>query len=115
MNIPGNIEVPAWKAKTQQFGDVEIKLVDLRGLRTPGLVEEPTEVLAVMPDPGNLGMYANQIGKRFAFRVTGLHANAVYGTEVYTTDSSLAAAAVHCGVLKAAPTGVAKLEIVNPP
>jgi hypothetical protein len=115
MKISGNIDVPAWKAKTAQFGDVEIKLVDLRGLRTPGLVDEPAEVLAVMPDPGNLVMYGNQIGKRFAFRVTGVLGNAIYGTEVYTSDSSLAQAAVHWGVLKPGQTGVVKVEIVMPP
>jgi hypothetical protein len=115
MKISGTIDVPTWKAKTTQFGDVEIKLVDLRGLRAPGLVDEPTEVLPVLPDPINLGMYANQIGKRFAFKVTGVVGNAIYGTEVYTSDSNLSQAAVHWGVLKAGQTGVVKVEIVNPP
>ena len=115
MKITGKIELPVWKARTAQFGDVEIKLADLRGLRTPGLVDEPVETLVVMPDPGSLGQYANQIGKKFAFRVTGVLGNALYGTEVYTTDSSLACAAVHWGVLKPGQTGVVKVEIVTPP
>ncbi len=115
MKIFGKIEVAAWKAKTAQFGDVEIKLVELRGLRTPGAVEETTEVLNPLPDPGNLGIYAQMIGKKFAFRVTGVVGNGLYGTEVYTSDSLLANAAVHWGVIKAGQTGIVKVEIVVPP
>ena len=115
LKIAGKIDVAMWKAKTTQFGDVEIKLVDISGLRTPGAVEETTEVLNPLPDPGNLGNCARRIGKRFAFRVTGFAGNALYGTDVYTTDSSLANAAVHAGVLKPGQVGIVRVEIVVPP
>jgi hypothetical protein len=115
MKISGKIDVTAWKAKTSQFGDVEIKLVDLRGLRAPGAVEETTEVLNPLPDPGSLTAYAQMIGKKFAFRVTGVVGNGIFGTEVYTTDSNLSNAAVHWGVLKPGQTGIVKVEIVAPP
>ena len=115
MKISGRIEVATWKAKTSQFGDVEVRLADLRGLKVPGLVEETTEVLNPLPDPGSLGAYAGMIGKKFAFRVTGIAGNGLYGTETYTTDSSLANAAVHWGALKNGQTGIVKVEIVNPP
>ncbi len=115
MKIAGKIDVATWKAKTTQFGEVEIKLSDLRGLRTPGAVEETVEVLNPLPDPGSLGNFAAQIGKKFAFKVTGIAGNGLFGTEVYTSDSSLANAAVHMGVLKPGQTGIVRVEIVVPP
>ena len=115
MKISGKIDVATWKAKTSQFGDVEIKLTDLRGLRTPGLVEETTEVLNPLPDPGSLQTFGGLVGKKFAFRVTGIAGNGLYGTDVYTSDSWLANAAVHAGVLKAGQTGIVKVEIVATP
>src|SRR5262249_9022537 len=113
MKISGKIEGVTWKAKTSQFGDVEVKLADLRGLRVPG--EEKAEVLVAMPDPGHLEGYKGQIGKRFAFTVTGVAGNGLYGTDVYTTDSLLSNCAVHAGALKPGQTGVVRVEIVAPP
>jgi hypothetical protein len=114
MKITGRIEGATWKAKTSQFGDVEIKLADLRGMRLPG-AEEKTEVLNVMPDPIHLENFKGQTGKRFAFTVTGVAGNGLYGTDIYTSDSILANCAVHAGVLKPGQTGVVKVEIVVPP
>jgi hypothetical protein len=113
MKISGKIEGLTWKAKTSQFGDVEVKLADLRGLRVPG--EEKAEVLVAMPDPGHLEGYKGQVGKRFAFTVTGVAGNGLYGTDVYTTDSLLSNCAVHAGALKPGQTGVVRVEIVAPP
>jgi hypothetical protein len=45
------------------------------------------------------------------FRVTGA-AGIVWGTDLYTTDSAVAAAAVHAGVLKIGQTGVIKVTIL---
>jgi hypothetical protein len=44
--------------------------------------------------------------------VTGSTDGGVWGSEVYTTDSSLAAAAVHAGVLKAGEKAVIKVRII---
>ena len=57
----------------------------------------------------------HNIGKKYAFRVTGIAGNALYGTGTYTSDSSLANAAVHMGVLKPGQTGIVRVEIVVPP
>ena len=115
MKIAGKIEGLTWKAKTSQFGEVEVKLTDLRGIRSPNAVEETVEVLNPQADPVQLSTFAGQIGKKFAFRVTGVAQNGLYGTDVYTSDSILANCAVHAGVLKPGQTGIVKVEIVVPP
>ena len=50
--------------------------------------------------PYNLSGYRNRTGQTFQFTVTGANAGAIWGTDVYTDDSSVAAAAVHAGVLR---------------
>jgi hypothetical protein len=69
------------------------------------------DVLA-MNDPGTLEKYAEQAGKVYYFRVAGATDGIVYGTGVYTTDSPLATAAVHAGVLKYGETGLVKVTIL---
>ncbi len=66
----------------------------------------------VAPDPGTLTNLANQIGKTFRFRVTGSTNGFIYGTGVYTADSSLATAAVHAGILRPGETKVIRVRIV---
>jgi hypothetical protein len=39
----------------------------------------------------------------------------VWGTDVYTSDSRLAIAAVHAGVLKEGETGVVRVMLMDPP
>jgi hypothetical protein len=111
--IAGRIGGPVLKAHTTQFGDVQLKLCDLRGLRS--LAAEPeTEAVAAIPDPGNMMSLQNQIGKVFHIRTVGAM-GALWGTDVYTTDSSVAAAAVHAGVLKLGQAGVVKVKVIVPP
>jgi hypothetical protein len=74
--------------------------------------EQPKEVI---PDPGSparLGQENLQTGKVLAVRVTGAIAGAIYGTDAYTADSSLATAAIHAGVLKEGQTGVLRIRIL---
>ena len=111
--IAGRIGGAALKAHTTQFGDVQLKLADLRALRSLALGPE-TEAVAAIPDPGNMMTLQNQIGKVFHIRTTGAM-GALWGTDVYTTDSSVAAAAVHAGVLKMGQAGVVKVKVIVPP
>jgi hypothetical protein len=110
----GRIEGAALKAASAQFGDVRLKLVDLRSLRLPGRADD-TAVAHADPDPGNLTGFNDKVGKSFHFRVTGAGIGFVWGTDVYTTDSPLAMAAVHAGALKVGETGVVKVSIVASP
>ncbi len=62
--------------------------------------------------PVNLVGYRNKVGQVFEFNVTGATAGAVWGTDVYTDDSSVAAAAVHAGVLRAGETKSVAITIL---
>jgi hypothetical protein len=113
--ISGQIEGSALKAQTFQFGDVRLKLADVRTLRSLA-VEPERDGLAALPSPGTLTAYQHQFNKEFRFTVTASNDNGgLWGSDVYTLDSSLAKAAIHAGVLKAGQTGVVKVRIVASP
>jgi hypothetical protein len=76
---------------------------------------DPAAPAAPAPDPGNLTAYQGQVGQTLYFRVTGSRDGSLWGTDVYTTDSALATAAVHAGVLREGQTGTVKVKIVPPP
>jgi hypothetical protein len=111
--ITGRLAGVSLKAHSAQLGELEPKLADIRSLRSLNAVEE--QVVEAKPDPGNMTTYQNQMGKSFIFRVTGGVNGAVWGTDAYTTDSTLSAAAVHAGVLQPGQTGLVKVSIVAPP
>jgi hypothetical protein len=54
------------------------------------------------------------IGAAYYFRLRGACEGALWGTGTYTGDSSLAAAAVHAGLVKAGETAIVKVTIVPP-
>jgi hypothetical protein len=66
----------------------------------------------VRPDPGYLSAQASDHGKVWYFEVTGAHSGSIYGTDVYTSDSSLATAAVHSNVLKVGEKGIVRVTIL---
>jgi len=112
--IAGWIQGDALKATTTQFGPVQLKLADLKNLRSLSAPSGGDEGTAAL-DPGNLVNFQAQAGKTFAFRVTGAINGSVWGTDLYTTDSNLASAAVHAGALKPGQTKVIRVKIVGSP
>ncbi len=74
--------------------------------------EKIKEIKGILPDPGQLRISPADIGKVFHFEVVGNPQGAVWGTEVYTSDSRLAAAAVHAGVLQIGRKGVVTVRIL---
>ncbi len=70
----------------------------------------PTTTVATAPT--NLVGYRNKVGGVYQFTVTGVARGAVWGTDVYTDDSSVAAAAVHAGVLAAGETKTVTVTIL---
>ena len=117
--IAGRIKADLLRVATLPFGDQQVKVADLRTLRSPNSAEPEVAAAGTLLDPGALHLYQNQIGKTLSFRVTGPPAAigmqmGVYGTDVYTLDSSLAAAAVHAGAIQAGKTGVVRVTIVGP-
>ncbi len=112
----GRLETGTLRVKTVQFGEQQVKLSDVRSLRSLAVKAQSTAAAVnVQPDPGAPGNLSTQIGQVFYFRVTGANNGALWGTDVYTSDSTIAMAAVHAGVLKVGETGVVKVTIVVPP
>lgn len=110
--LTGKITQETWKATTTQFGKVQVKVADVA--RAVSLAHpEPIEArLAAQPDPGNMTSLQAQVGKIFVFRVTGAAQGSIWGTGTYTSDSTLAVAAVHAGVLKVGQSGTVKVRVV---
>jgi hypothetical protein len=67
----------------------------------------------ILPYPSNVGLYRGQNGTKFLFEVTGSTFGQIWGTDIYTDDSSLARAAVHAGLLDVGKSGVVEVEIVS--
>jgi hypothetical protein len=113
--IAGKIMTPTMRARSFTFGDVQLKLADAIAMSTTGF-KDKDELAQGLPDPGSLTNYQQpqHIGKTFVFHVTGAANGSLWGTEVYTLDSTLAAAAVHMGVLRVGQTGNVKVTIQGP-
>jgi hypothetical protein len=63
---------------------------------------------------GDLRSLEGKVGQSFFFQVTGDAHGALWGTDVYTSDSSLETACVHAGVLRPGESGVVKVTMVPP-
>jgi hypothetical protein len=113
--IAGRISAPSLKVTTAQFGELSMKLADVRSINVPGFEGDAVASADVEPAPDSLMTLQGNIGKTYRFRVTGNVNGTVWGSDVYTTDSPLATVAVHAGVLKPGQTGVVKVTFVAPP
>jgi hypothetical protein len=113
--ISGKLRAETIAVATTEFGPQNLRLADIRNLRSERARPAGLSYLAPEADPGNMTRYQGQIGKTFAFHVTGRADSTVYGTGVYTYDSTIAVAAVHCGVLKAGEAAVIHVQMVASP
>jgi hypothetical protein len=103
--------------ETEAFGVQKVPLSALKGIAVVAPAAPPA---AAADAPGNLVAYAQQFGKELTFKVTGQGpaggaTPTVWGTDVYTLDSSLAVAAVHAGKVAANQTAVLRVRIVASP
>jgi len=105
----GDIPLVSVEATSPQFGNVELKLADVRS----AAFESRTRTIEIKGGNANLTQFDRQVGKAFSVRVTGTMGRGVWGTGPYTTHSSLAAAAVHAGVLRQGQTGIVRVRIVR--
>jgi hypothetical protein len=64
--------------------------------------------------PTNMHGLCDTVGASFYFRVTGVTEGQLWGTDIYTRDSTIGAAAVHAGLLKPGETGFLKVTVVAP-
>jgi LCCL domain len=91
-----------------------IAYFDRQGKLTPEQIDKLLKKgLLAAEGPENMMALCKQVGKTFYFRVQGQHGN-IWGTDTYTGDSNLAAAAVHAGAVKKGDSAVVKVTIVNP-
>jgi hypothetical protein len=67
--------------------------------------------LDVKPDPGTATAWRGELGKVLYFDVIGRSSGNLYGTDLYTDDSEIAAAAVHAGALREGERGTVKVTI----
>ena len=70
---------------------------------------------SVSPLPANLAdmtKFKANIGSSYYFYITGSTEGALWGTDIYTSDSSVATAAVHQGLLQAGETGIIKVTVL---
>jgi beta-lactamase regulating signal transducer with metallopeptidase domain/ElaB/YqjD/DUF883 family membrane-anchored ribosome-binding protein len=80
---------------------------------TAAAVSVRSSRLRVEGDPGNLVGYRGKVGQHFYFDVVGSAAGGtVWGSQVYTDDSALAAAVVHAGILKDGERGVVRVTLL---
>lgn len=66
----------------------------------------------VQPAPDRLLEYRESIGQTLVFQVTGRLGGSVWGTGIYTGDSSLATAAVHAGLVEPGQTAIIRVTIL---
>jgi hypothetical protein len=64
--------------------------------------------------PSRIQDLCDKPGTTYYFRVTGSVDGMLWGTDVYTGDSSLPAAAVHAGAVKAGETAVVRVTVMPP-
>jgi hypothetical protein len=69
-------------------------------------------VTGVATAPSNLVGYRNKVGQTFSFVVTGATGGAVWGTDIYTDDSTVGRAAVHAGVVAPGETKTVSVTIL---
>ena len=65
--------------------------------------------------PTNMHGLCETVGATYYFRVTGVTEGQLWGTDIYSGDSTIGAAAVHAGLLKAGETDLFRVTVVTPP
>lgn len=89
---------------------------DRRGRLTPAQLDHLIEQGLLAQDaPQTMIEHCQAVGHTWYFRLCGQPDGPLWGTDVYTGDSTLAAAAVHAGVLKAGQTAIVRVVVVEPP
>ena len=65
--------------------------------------------------PTNMHGLCETVGATYYFRVTGVTEGQLWGTDIYSGDSTIGAAAVHAGLLKPGETDLLRVTVVTPP
>jgi hypothetical protein len=63
--------------------------------------------------PSGMHGLCDVVGATYYFRITGATEGQIWGTDIYTRDSSLGVAAVHAGLIKPGEAAVLRVTIVK--
>jgi Ca2+-binding EF-hand superfamily protein len=80
----------------------------------PPQLSPAAEASGAIADPHDMVRFRGQTGKTFLIEVTGRVSTNVWGTGIYTDSSTLAAAAVHAGILDIGMKGLIKVMVLEP-
>jgi len=82
------------------------------GAPTMGLPGGSAVGIGSAEQSGNLTAFRNRVGQTLTLHVVGSTEGNVWGKDVYTDDSTVAAAAVHAGVLRSGEAGEVRVTIL---
>jgi hypothetical protein len=89
---------------------------DRRGKLSRRQLRRLLEQNAIASDaPTNMHGLCETVGTTYYFRVTGVSEGQLWGTDIYSGDSTIGAAAVHAGLLKPGETDLLRVTVVTPP
>lgn len=93
-----------------------VSYFDRRGKLSPKQLHKLLDQGFLAADaPPTMHGLCDDVGASYYFRVTGQTDGHLWGTDIYTGDSMIAAAAVHAGLVEASKTAVVKVTVVAPP
>jgi len=93
-----------------------VNYFDRRGKLSPTQLRKLLEQGFLAADaPATMLGLCDSIGATYYFRVIGQMDGSLWGTDVYTGDSQIGAAAVHAGLMKPLEVAVIKVTVVGPP
>src|SRR3954452_7394674 len=93
-----------------------VEYFDRRGkLSRPQLRRLLEQNFIASDTPTNMHGLCETVGAAYYFRVTGVTEGQLWGTDIYSGDSTIGAAAVHAGLLKPGATAFLKVTVVAPP
>jgi hypothetical protein len=93
-----------------------VNYFDRRGRLSPKQLRKLLEQGFLAADaPPTMHGLCDSVGASYYFRVIGQIDGPLWGTDVYTGDSSIGTAAVHAGLVKPLEVAVIKVAVVTPP
>jgi hypothetical protein len=93
-----------------------VNYFDRKGRLSPKQLRKLLEQGFLAADaPATMHGLCDTVGNSYYFRVIGQVDGGLWGSDVYTGDSQIGAAAVHAGLLKPLEVAVLKVTVVNPP
>ena len=93
-----------------------VNYFDRRGKLTPKQLRRLLEQGFLAADaPATMHGLCDSVGTSYYFRVIGQIDGQLWGTDTYTGDSMIGAAAVHAGLMKPLQVEVIKVTVVAPP